>query len=168
MDPLHAGRKKKKVNWGSKKENILAAYYLEAYSCWNLRRQRSLGTTNTRAGKHWPEWVAIKLQGMIWTTDAGVWKWAFRWFWKNGAMIPQNTISASHPALGYKHWQGHRQRSNREKERRVLLKGFPPLCGGGIQKGTSDDYGAIYYDTVNTHNGHNGHGKNLAWEHNFN
>lgn len=75
---------------------------------------------------------------------------------------------ASHPALGYKHWQGHRQRSNREKERRVLLKGFPPLCGGGIQKGTSDDYGAIYYDTVNTHNGHNGHGKNLAWEHNFN
>lgn len=27
-----------------KKENIPAAYYLEAYSCWNLRRQRSLGT----------------------------------------------------------------------------------------------------------------------------
>lgn len=35
----------------------------------------------------------------------------------------------------------------------MLLKGFPPLCEGGIQKGTSDDYEAIYYHTINTHNG---------------
>lgn len=66
------------------------------------------------------------------TTDAMVWKWGFRWFWKNGAMIPQNTIAARHQALGYKHWEGHRQTGNRGK---CCLKGLPPSSDGSTEKG---------------------------------